>query len=198
MWKKLKNALIKILFTEEGYKQFQREMQDMKKPGKDEAKTEEEGEIYGTELKELRDLLRRQRGILYCLQCNSKVRINLKDIESEIRRNREIASRFPERASLFVPDLSHGAVCKTCKGVFCGKCAQEALRRKGEFREQLIPLIRKYALQQAGFGALLNPEAFEESLERSLELCLSPSDHSTVLCLRCKQDLLVGLDHITD
>ena len=30
MWKKLKNALIKIWFTEEGYKQFQREMQDIK------------------------------------------------------------------------------------------------------------------------------------------------------------------------
>lgn len=30
MWNKLKNALIKIWFTEEGYKQFQREMQDIK------------------------------------------------------------------------------------------------------------------------------------------------------------------------
>ena len=30
MWEKLKNALIKIWFTGEGYKQFQREMQDIK------------------------------------------------------------------------------------------------------------------------------------------------------------------------
>jgi len=160
---------------------------------------EEDPEIYGTELKELRDLLRRQGGILYCLQCNSEVRINLKDIESEIRRNREISSQFSDRVTLFAPSLSRGAICKTCKGVFCGKCAQEALRRKGEFREQLKPLIRKYALKQLGFyAALLDTNTLEEVLEESLEACLSPSDHSTALCLRCKQDLLCGLDHITD
>lgn len=91
---------------------------------------------------------------------------------------------------MFAPDLSRGAVCRTCKGIFCGECAQEALRRKEEFREQLIPLIRKYALQQAGLYARLNPETFEEALKDSIELCLSPSDHSTVLCLRCKQELI--------
>jgi len=42
------------------------------------------------------------------------------------------------------------------------------------------------------------PAKFEEILDASLDACPSPNDESTILCLNCKKDLLIGLDHITD
>jgi hypothetical protein len=160
----------------------------------------EDPSIYGKELVELRILLKTQQGILSCIRCNKDVRVNLADVEAQIRKNRDIETRYSAggRTVLIEPDLSQGTVCKNCKGVVCGNCTQEARKRKIEFREELKPLIRRYAVEQVGVLASLNPDKFEEIVNASLEACLSPSDVSTILCLNCKKDLLMGLDHITD
>lgn len=160
----------------------------------------EDRTICGDELKELRDLLRQQKGVLHCLQCGSAVQIDLKSIESEIRRRRELqtAASLGKNVVLFAPDISRGTVCKNCKGVVCGKCSRDSLSRKMEFRNHLEPLIRKHALRQFGLAALLNPGIFEETMRKTLPLLLSPAEESTILCPKCKQELLMGIDHITD
>jgi len=80
----------------------------------------------------------------------------------------------------------------------CGDCTQEARKEKVKFRRELRPLIRRYALEQVGGLASSDPAKFEEILDASLDACPSPNDESTILCLNCKKDLLIGLDHITD
>lgn len=158
----------------------------------------EDRKIYGTDLRELRDLLRRQNGVLHCIQCNSEVQLDLKTIEDAIRKNKQIAARLGGNAVLFHPDISEGTVCKSCRGVVCGKCSHNALSRKMEFQNYLEPLIRKHLLGQLGLAALMNPELIEESLRKILPLILSPADTSTIMCLKCKRELLMGIDHITD
>ncbi|MGB7093739.1 MAG: hypothetical protein WBD62_03740, partial [Anaerolineales bacterium] len=63
---------------------------------------------------------------------------------------------------------------------------------------ELKPIIRRYAFEEVGALASLNPDKFEEIVNSGLETCLSKGDESTILCLNCKRDLLMGFDHITD
>jgi hypothetical protein len=164
----------------------------------DKTNSNEDPGIYGKDLLELRRLLRAQQGILRCKQCGKEVRVNLEDIEAQIRNNRRIEAQGGAATIIFAFDSSQGTICKTCKGVVCGDCTQKARKRKSEFREELRPIIRQYALEQVGALASMNPVKFEEIVNASLDACLSPDDESTILCLNCKKDLLMGLDHITD
>jgi hypothetical protein len=164
--------------------------------GKDQS--DEDPSIYGKDLVGLRGLLKTQQGILSCIKCGKDVKVNLADIEEQIRRNRRLEALDGRSTVVFAFDSSQGTVCMTCKGVVCGNCTQEARKRKIEFREELKPIIRRYAVEQVGALASLNPAKFEDIVNASLEACLSPNDESTILCLNCKKDLLMGLDHITD
>ena len=168
------------------------------KKASDKKDSHEDPGIYGKDLLELRRLLNAQQGTLRCIQCGKEVRVNLKEIEAQIRNNMKIEASGGQTNFVFAFDSSQGTVCKTCKGVMCGDCTQEARKRKGEFREELRPIIRQYALEQVGTLATANPSKFEEIVNASLEACLSPQDESTILCLHCKKDLLMGMDHITD
>ena len=160
--------------------------------------SDEDPSIYGKDLVELRRLLKAQQGVLYCIQCGKEVRVSLENIEAQIRKNRSIEALGGEATVIFAFDSSQGTVCKTCQGVVCGDCTQAARKRKSEFRKELSPIIRRYALEQMGALASSNPARFEEIVNASLDACLSPNDESTILCLNCKKDLLMGMDHITD
>lgn len=162
--------------------------------------SQEDPAIYGEEFVELRALLEKQNGVLNCLQCNSDLLIDLNSIENDIRQNQAI-TKIKTNVH-FATDISNGTVCKQCKGVVCGKCTQESLNKKKEQREQLKPLVRAAVVEAMGFQDFLRLRLagndVDQYVNEALEPCLSPSDHSTILCPKCKQSLLRGIDHFTD
>jgi hypothetical protein len=96
--------------------------------------SKEDPTIYTNELKQLREQLRANRGVLKCSSCGRNMNIDLKTIEREIRENRKMASGGLFGAGTlinFVPDWNKGSVCKGCLGVLCGSCTQKALEDSG-------------------------------------------------------------------
>ena len=150
---------------------------------------QEDPKIYGDQLKSFRDTIRSNNGSTSCLMCNAPIHINFNTIEQQIRRNQQIAKQS-SRVVLFSPDPDTPKVCRTCKGVICSSCAKKAIANKRNDKVEIQMLMIKY---QPMF--LLLPE---EDKNRAIEACLSPSDSSTILCPKCRSDLIGDIDHITD
>jgi hypothetical protein len=94
---------------------------------------EEDPTIYGHEMSGLRDRLRENKGKLPCLNCGSKVRVDLRAIEDQIKKNRALANSpiGAGRALIFVrePGEKRFSVCKTCKDLLCDPCTERALAK---------------------------------------------------------------------
>jgi hypothetical protein len=149
----------------------------------------EDPAIYGNKLKALRDTIRSRNGSTHCLNCNADIKVDFKKLEQQIRQNQQIA-RQSSAVTIFSPDPNNPKVCLTCKGVICNACSKQAMATKRADKAEIKRLIYKYQPMIAMLPKL--------DQEQSLEACLSPDEPSTILCPKCRNDLLRDVDHITD
>jgi hypothetical protein len=160
-------------------------MRWFKKPPSTDNQCEEDPSIYGPIFKAFRQTMRHYKGIVPCRTCASMSRLNLADIENDIRKNiaKQKTLASGGTALVVLPDWAHGAVCQKCAAYFCNQCVQEALRHKNESTDQLLRVLLRHIPS--------------DTPREVLESDLSSTQH-TVLCPRCHDDVLLGVDHITD
>lgn len=151
--------------------------------------SDEDPSIYGTLLKPLRDTIRSQNGSTRCIVCNAKVIIDFKKIEQQIRNCQQIAKQATG-VPIFSPDPNNPKICLPCKGVICNTCSKKAMASKRTDRAEITRLLSQY---QPAMRMLS-----KEDLEQTIEACLAPNEPSTILCPKCRNDLLRDIDHITD
>lgn len=84
--------------------------------------------IYGSELRNLRDSIRKNNDMTKCYLCGNTTTVLFPVIEQYIlsHRVREAEMKnLDAKGTLFVPNFARdGAICKHCKGVMCPDCAE--------------------------------------------------------------------------
>ena len=160
-------------------------MRWFKKPPPANHQFEEDPVIYGPIFKEFRQTMRKFNGVVPCRMCGSMSTLRLENIEKDIRKNIARQKMLSSQRTAFVilPDWTQGAVCLKCVSYFCGRCVQQAFQHKSESREQLLRVLLR------NLPGNTPPELLESELS---------SIQHTVLCPQCHDDLLLGIDHITD
>ena len=88
--------------------------------------------VYGSELRNLRDSIRKNNNKTKCYICGNTSTINFPVIEQWILSNRvrevEMKKDLGVKGMLFAPNVARdGAICKHCKGVMCPRCAEAKL-----------------------------------------------------------------------
>lgn len=93
----------------------------------------EDPSIYDTEMLSVRRQLADSGSRLPCVVCHDPLYVDLRTVESDIReiRRRQRLALTTGTIMFIAPDVTKGGVCKTCRGVLCGKCFGRAYDNKG-------------------------------------------------------------------
>lgn len=158
------------------------------------AGTNEDPEVYSTRFIGLRKIIRSQNGEIPCIRCHKPVIINFGKIKRKIQKNQKFQDKFidegsPDKGIYFKPGKDEPRVCPTCKGVLCSSCKEIAKFHEKYHKERLLKVLKHYNPEIALLG--------QDSQKKALEIALEDRDY-TILCNICKEDLLGGIDHITD